>query len=211
MIKAVFFDFDGVVVQSELLHYKSFIEVLAPYKISVSEERWYREFSGTGSRYILQTLLNEKSISIDFEDLLEKRKLIYSNYVKRGELSETNGLRDFLKILEKKGIRKAIVSGGHRTNIELVLSVLKLSDKFEFIITAEEVKSRKPSPDPYLFAAKKMSISPINCLGIEDSPAGCESVVNAGMKLVAVKSPAKVSGYLALINDFRNFPLELLE
>src|SRR4030095_6548459 len=104
MLKAVLFDFDGVVVQSELLHKRTFMWMLAPYGVTVSDERWYREFAGTGSRHIFEVLIKEHGIDLDPAELTEKRKRIYENYVRGGELRETPGVREFLKQLKEAGM-----------------------------------------------------------------------------------------------------------
>src|SRR5262249_11412981 len=126
MIKAVLFDFDGVVVLSEPLHKRTFMELLSPYGVVVSEERWFREFAATGLRHIFDVVTKENGIDEGVSQLVEKRKKIYEGYVRGGELKEVPGVRAFLEALKKAGLRAAIVSGSHRTNVELSLSVLDL-------------------------------------------------------------------------------------
>lgn len=186
MIKAVLFDFDGVIVQSERLHMKTFFEILAPHP-KVSEERWYREFAGIGSRRIFQALTKEYGIDADIEELVEKRRALFIGYVKNGGMKETPGLRGFLNHLREKGIRTAVVSGGHRDYIELLLGILGLEAFFDFIVTADDTPARKPDPEPFLYAAKKVGVSPEECLVIEDSHSGCKAAKRAGMKLAWVK------------------------
>lgn len=209
MIKAVLFDFDGVVVQSEGLHRETFMEMLASYGVTVSDERWYREFAGTGSRHIFEVLVAENGIETDIDSLVERRKKIYEARVRAGALKETPGVRGFVAFLRKKGIRTAIVSGSHSSNVAAALSVLRLEGLFEVIVSGDDLKERKPAPAPYLFAAKKLGMEPSECLAIEDSVSGCASVKAAGMRLVVVRSPASkdLYGYDAIIDDFSEFPL----
>ena len=208
MIKAVLFDFDGVVAQSEPLHYETFVETLAPLGIKIPYDRWYVDFAGTGSRSIMERLFKENHIDKNVDEFVEKRKKLYETYVKKGKLKITAGLVDFLDYLSSKKIRTAVVSGGHKSNIELVLSTMKLSDRFELIVSSDDLKAKKPDPYPYLYAAEKLGLNPSECLGIEDSLAGATSVVRAGMKLVVIDSPAssKISKYDVLIKDFTSFP-----
>lgn len=187
MIKAVLFDFDGVIVQSEELHMRTFLELLSDYGVEVSRERWYRDFAGTGSRRIFEVLAREHSIGKDLDELVETRRNDFISHAKKGELKEVPGLRDFLGYLKEKGIKTAIVSGGHRSYIEMLLDLLGINT-FDFIVTADDIKARKPDPEPFLLAARTLGIIPERCLVIEDSYSGCEAARRAGMRLIWLRS-----------------------
>jgi beta-phosphoglucomutase len=203
MLEGVLFDFDGVVVQSERLHMRTFLELLSPYGVSVDEVRWYKEFAGTGSKHIFEVLLKEYGIVEDADTLVEKRKKAYEDRVRAGELKETPGVRSFLGALRSKKTKIAIVSGSHRTNVRAALETLHLGE-FDIIISGDEMKERKPDPMPYLQAAKMLSIHPAGCVVIEDSVAGCEAARRALMKLIVMESPALpyVGKYDLAIRDF---------
>ncbi len=213
MIKAVLLDFDGVIIQSELLHRESFLEVLSPWKINVTKKRWYEEFAGTGSRHILDVLIKENKISENVDELVEKRKRIYEQKVKEGKLMETSGIREFLIYLKNKKIKTAIVSGSHRTNVQLALITLNLSMYFDLIVAGDDLKERKPSPVPYLYAAKELGMAVNECIVIEDAPPGCMAARAAKMKLIVVKSPVKVDvgKYDLLIKNFDGSELKKIK
>lgn len=205
MLKGVLFDFDGVVVRSEELHKKTFMELLAPYGVKVGTERWYREFAGTGSRHIFEVLVKEHHIDADIDSFVGQRKLLYEARVRSGELKETPGVRDFISSLKENGISKAIVSGSHTTNIRAALETLAMESLFDTIVSGDDLKERKPDPAPFLAAASKLALRPADCVVIEDSVAGCESARRAGMKLVVMASPASpfVGRHDLEIKDFR--------
>jgi HAD superfamily hydrolase (TIGR01509 family) len=204
MPPCVLFDFDGVVVQSELLHKETFMELLAPYGVSVDIGRWYREFAGTGSRHIFEVLVKERGIKADVDAMVEERKRLYEARVRSGHLKLTPGAREFLSSLRSNGVKTAIVSGSHRTNVKAALETLELSGFFDIIVSGDDMQERKPDPAPYLRAAKMLSISPGDCVVIEDSVAGCEAARRAGMKLIVMESPALpyVGKYDIEIKDF---------
>ncbi|MFH0738197.1 MAG: HAD family phosphatase [Candidatus Micrarchaeota archaeon] len=189
MIKGVLFDFDGVIVRSEPLHRETFLELLSPYGITVSEERWYREFAGTGSRHIFEVLIRENGLGLDVGGLVERRKRIYEERVRSGRLEEMPGIKGFLGALKSRGIKTAIVSGSHRTNVQAALDTLGIGP-FELIVSGDDVLERKPDPGPFLHAAKSLGIKPAECLAFEDSVSGCVAVRRAGMRLIIVDSPA---------------------
>jgi HAD superfamily hydrolase (TIGR01509 family) len=192
MINAVLFDFDGVVVQSEPLHMRTFLELLAPYGITVPEKRWYREFAGTGSRHIFEVLVKERGLGLDVDGLVTQRKAAYEARVRAGELKETVGVRDFISLLRKRGIHTAIVSGSHRTNVQAAIDSLHLEGLFDLIVSGDDLVVRKPDPGPFLHAAKALGVTPSECLVIEDSYSGCESAKRAGMKLAWLKPAASM-------------------
>lgn len=213
MIKAVLFDFDGVVVQSEPLHLRSFRELLAPFGVKIPKARWYKEFAGIGSPSIMAILFQDFGVQEDVRTWVEKRKKHYQHLVIQGKLKPAKGIREFLQKLKKKGIKTAIVSGGHSSNIKLVLEKLGLSRFFDTIVSVESVQNRKPHPDCFLLAAKKFGVTPNECIAIEDSPNGISSAHAAGMCIVCVKSSAPIdqSKCNFIIKDFKEFPKDLIK
>lgn len=193
-IKALMFDFDGVVVESEPVHLETFVEIVAPLGINISKERWYREFVGTGSSFIMKTLLNEKGITDEavIKEYVERRRDLFQRRIVEGRLKIKKGIEGFLQEMKKCGMKTAIVSGGHKENITLALSLLKLREYFDAIVGREDYKERKPDPDCYLTAARKLGVAPEQCIAFEDSVSGCLAAKAAGMKVVAVEAPVAV-------------------
>jgi beta-phosphoglucomutase len=216
MQKAIIFDFDGVVVKSEPLHYRTFAEILSRYGVKIARNRWYGEFAGTGSRSIIRRLLEENNVEADVLSLVEERKALYRKYVEQGKLKPNKGLRRFLTKLktEHPKLGTAIASGGHSSNIKAVLRILKLTDYFETVVGAEDVKYGKPNPEGFLLAAKRLRVDPKNCIVIEDSIPGSIAANRAGMKLVCFDSPARNAlnnSAIKIITEYSEFPFELLE
>lgn len=187
MIKAVLFDFDGVIVDSEESHRETFMALL-PLKIG--RERWYREFAGTGSRRIFERLLEEAGETGNVDALVERRRALFDSMIDRGRVKGIPGIVEFLAFLRSKGVKTAIVSGGHRSYIDKLLDILKIGEYFDFIVSADEIKERKPDPGPFLHAARVLETAPEDCLVFEDSASGCAAARAAGMKLVLMDSPA---------------------
>jgi beta-phosphoglucomutase len=180
MIKAVLFDFDGVIVKSEDVHRKTFMDLMA---MDIPRERWFREFAGTGSRKIFKRLLDENGQEKDIPGLVEERRGMFEGYVEAGKIPEMPGLTPFLDSLDNAGIKSAIVSGGHRGYIERLIEMLGIAKRFQYIVSADDIPYRKPDPEPFLLAAKALGVKPGECLVIEDSYSGCQAARAAGMKL----------------------------
>jgi HAD superfamily hydrolase (TIGR01509 family) len=216
MIKAVLFDFDGVVVDSEPVHYKTFMQFTKPLGIEVDEKRWYSEFAGTGSKNIFTVLLGEAGITDEktIDEYVDKRKRVYGELIKKGEVKMKEGIENFLKLLRRNGIKTGIVSGGHKENIFTALSVLGLEKYFDMVVGSRDYKRRKPHPDAFTTAAENLGVNPEECLAIEDSVSGFRAARDAGMKIIIVESPAiesiNKSEIEAVVKDFTEFPLEIL-
>lgn len=194
MARAFLFDFDGVVVDSEPVHLETFRTVLAPLGIDISENRWYTEFVGVGSPFIMKTLLGEKGITDEstISRYVNERRELFQKRIMEGKLKIKKGIENFLQEAKKQKIKTAIVSGGHMDNIKLALSVLKLGGYFDIVIGREDYKKRKPDPECYLTAAKKFNLTPQECLAFEDSISGCLAAKAAGMKVIAVEAPVAI-------------------
>ncbi len=216
MIKAVLFDFDGVVVDSEPVHHKTFMDFTRPLGITVDRNRWYKEFAGTGSKNIFTVLLSEAGITDEktIDDYVERRKKVYGKLIRKGLVKKKGGIENFLKLLKKRKIRAAVVSGGHPENINTALSVLGLKKYFDLVIGSGDYKRRKPYPDSFITGAKKLRVKPGECIAIEDSVSGFTAAKRAGMKTVIMNSPAikyiKKKEAKGVMKNFRDFPLELL-
>ncbi|MBS3067582.1 HAD family phosphatase [Candidatus Micrarchaeota archaeon] len=211
MIKAILFDFDGSVVDSEPLHLRSFRELLKPLGIKISKARHYSEFTGIGSTAIITMLFQEHGINENVKEWVEKRKKIYQSYVLKGKLKTISGVRKFLQFIKKRKIKTAIVSGGHSTNIKLALEKTKLTKFFDVIIGLENVKNRKPHPEGFLLAAQRLNVKPSECIAIEDAPAGVLAAHAAKMRVVCIRSlaPVDLKKCDYTIKNYARFPMEL--
>jgi beta-phosphoglucomutase len=194
MLRAVIFDFDGVITDSEILHLRAFNYVLAPYGTRFSTEEYYKNYLGL-SDFDLFALLIEKNIvrvPPAAVDTLVKQKNGYFEHLAKTEGKIIEGVRDLLSMLRSHNISMAICSGALRAEIELILGDANLRSFFQTIVSAEQVKKGKPDPQGFLLALARLNekakppISAAECVVIEDSHWGLEAANNAGMHSVAI-------------------------
>ncbi len=193
MLKAVIFDFDGVITDSEMLHLRVFNEALVPYGINIKKEDYYSEYLGLTDRDLLKTLFEKgilKTEASELEKILKQKKAIFAKLAK-SESQIIDGVREFLQLLSENKIPMAICSGALLGEIELILNQTGLRKYFEIIVSAQDVAKGKPDPEGFVLALKKLkennsSIEPQDCIVIEDSRWGLEAAKAAGMKTVAV-------------------------
>jgi beta-phosphoglucomutase len=194
MLRAVIFDFDGVITDSEVLHLRSFNKVLAQYGVEISTKDYYKEYLGLSDIDCFKALVDKKVLpkpAKGIEHLAKEKTEVFEKLAKtEGKIIE--GVRDFLQMLSRNNIPMAICSGALLTEIELVLEQARLRSFFEVIVSAEFVKRGKPSPEGLLLTLKKLNHGRQNtilanqCVVIEDSHWGLQAAKTAGMHSIAV-------------------------
>jgi len=194
MLQAIIFDFDGVITDSEILHFRAFNAVLARHGVKLTRQEYYRDYLGMSDVDCFKALIAEGRLQIDESRIgaLVAGKTRVFEELARTEGSIIEGVREFLKMLAQNYVRMAICSGALRAEIEMILEEANLRHYFEEIVSAEEVTRGKPHPDGFLLALKKLNspgnhpIGPSQCVVIEDSRWGLQAANAAGMRTVAV-------------------------
>ena len=194
MLKAVIFDFDGVIVDSELLHYQAFNRILSPLGIEMSTQQYYDKYLGLSDEELLRTVNKERKLPLSEKKLrqLLQEKAVSFKELAVSQASIIEGVPAFLKMLSDNKIPMAICSGALLGEIEMILKGAGLRDYFDVIVSAEQVKKGKPDPEGFLLALKLLNkktsqpIKPQDCIVIEDSHWGLEAAKNAGMHPLAV-------------------------
>lgn len=179
-IKALIFDMDGVLVDSEPLHEKMERQVCLEFGIDVPAAEW-EHFRGRKIEDIFSSIsLKYGQGNEDVKKMVERKMAIYLAHALE-EMELIAGAKDFLIKVKNEGIfRLALVTSGKLIQQEKILRKFDLFDCFEKIITADDVKKAKPDPEPYLIAAEKLNEKSENCLVIEDSDNGIISAKAAG-------------------------------
>lgn len=186
-IKAITFDFDGVLADSEMLHLRVYQELLAASGVTISKEDYCEKYLGFDDEGVFQ------QIAIDFKLMLgdEEIEMLIAEKAERFEalVSSTDVLYPTAAACVRRLAAEwplGICSGARRSEIELMLRGAGLLDSFRFIVATGDTDYGKPAPDPYLRAAELHRLPAAACLAIEDSHAGLESARTAGMSTVAI-------------------------
>lgn len=194
MLSAVIFDFDGVIADSETMHFNAFNQSLEPYNHQITMQDYYSKYLGLTDFDLIKQLISEKLIDVEPEqagELAEHKKQIFNKMIEN-DCNIINGVAEFLRLLEDNNIAIAICSGALLCEIELVLNKAGLQHYFETIVSAEQVASGKPAPDGFLLALKRLNekrsgtIEPGRCVVVEDSHWGLQATAAAKMHSIAV-------------------------
>ena len=188
MIKAVIFDMDGLMVNTEPLQSRSFEEVIKTYgKKPVLNEHGLVHRVGVRGDKNFQEMKIKYHIDEELMTLRQKRRVVYEKLLQEG-VSAMPGLFSLLRILQEKDIPIAIASGSPRKHITIIAQHLHISNYFTVVISGEDVKHGKPDPECFIKASSALGLPVEECLVIEDAESGVHAAKQIGMKVIAIPS-----------------------
>jgi HAD superfamily hydrolase (TIGR01509 family) len=179
------FDCDGTIADNMPLHYRAWSMAMADFGGEYPEELFYAW--GGRPTAVIVSLLNEKyGLALDVDETVQRKEKYYLSLI-----PEVVPVPEVLEIVKSMHgtAPLSVASGGHRDLVEATLDVLGIRDLFQAIVCAEDYERGKPHPDPFLLAAKLMSVPPEDCVVFEDSPIGIEAAKAANMAWVHVPGP----------------------
>ena len=179
-VQGVLFDMDGVVIDSEKLYTRFWMEAAADLGHPMTREQalQMRSLGRIPSQEKLDSFFGPGVV--DYMPLRSRRIELMDAYIARHGIEEKPGIRALLALLKEKGIPCAITSSSSIPLIREHLGNLGLLDGFTALCSGKDVPKGKPAPDIYLHGAAVLGLKPENCLAIEDSPAGLEAAWRAG-------------------------------
>ncbi|MBI4361108.1 HAD family phosphatase [Candidatus Micrarchaeota archaeon] len=187
-MKAVIFDFDGVILDSEPQHFESFSELMRRHKIPFDETP--QEVTGIPARENIRRVHEKAGITVSakqIEALNLERDEIYLDVILKTARS-LPGATELVLSLKKSGYPLALASSTNTWLLELLLPKIGLENAFDAVVGGDQVRHGKPSPDIFLKAAEKLRVPAKECVVIEDSNAGLLGAKKAGMKVVMVEN-----------------------
>ncbi|MGA2186496.1 MAG: HAD family phosphatase [Bryobacteraceae bacterium] len=200
--EAVLFDFDGVLVDSEPVHFLCWRELVAPFGILIDWQTYSDTYIGVPTRQMLSHFCDRAANGTTLEQLLEllpRKRQMFLELMCR-ELPFAADCRTMLASLSH--LRLGVVTSSNRLEVEPVLAAAGLRESFDVLVCGGDVRSQKPSAEPYLKAAELLGVSA--ALVVEDSDAGVESARAAGFEVIRVGNPGEVWPALqARVSNFR--------
>jgi beta-phosphoglucomutase len=194
MLRAVIFDFDGVITDSEILHLRAFNQVLARFNIEITEEVYYKEYLGFTDRDCFESVAGKNKLGLNLrqlENLIKQKNRIFEELAKT-EATIFEGAPQFLQMLRENEVTMAVCSGAVLEEIELILEQSGLGPFFAVIVSGDQVIKGKPDPEGFLLALERLNkgrenpIKANECVVIEDSHWGLEAGNAAGMHTVGI-------------------------
>jgi len=190
MVKAIIFDMDGVIIDSEPMHLNLEREIFRRLGFAISDEDHW-SYIGTTSYFMWDDLRNKFALPDAVEALVANERNEYTQYLlSTEEFAPIDGLRDLLAMLKRNQFRLAIASSSPLNIIEIVVDRLAIGRYFDVLVSGDQVQRSKPEPDIFLYAAQQMGVQPKNCLVIEDSANGIAAALKANMKSIGFSNPS---------------------
>jgi beta-phosphoglucomutase len=191
-LQAVLFDMDGLIVDTEPIHFQAFRDYMKTHGIDMPESMM-ADFIGFPERDNLRDLKAKYDVEESLEDMITKRRAIYLHLVKTLPLRVFPGFWEFAAAARQRDLKLAVVSSAPKEQIDIVLPRLfenrgdgPPDAYFDAIVTGNDIHHNKPHPEIYLEGAKRLAVPPALCLALEDSPPGAQSAASAGMTVVVV-------------------------
>ena len=225
MIRAILFDFNGVLVDDEPIHLELFQRVFGEEGIELTSERYYRELLGFDDRDCFRAVLRsvgEEATVQRVAGLIDRKARYYRERIEEGGVPFFPGAAELVGGAIEAGLMLGVVSGALRWEVESALLQANLLAGFKILVTAEDVTAGKPSPQGYVRGLEGMNVlpplperivHPHEVIAIEDSPAGLQAARDASLVTVAVGHTYErelLSGADLIVDRIRELDLERL-
>ena len=186
--KAVIFDMDGVVSDTQKFHAEVESVLLKEYGIDLSPEKITKTYSGVADEKMFEELFEKHNVTVPSIDALVSRKWDVMRDLSRGRIEPIPHVLTLIQELKKEGFKLAIASASTKEFINEVMKELALENYFDELVSAQEVKQGKPAPDIFLLAASRLGVAPEESVVIEDGRSGMIGAKEANMKCIGLIS-----------------------
>lgn len=188
-VKAVIFDMDGVIIDSEPIHSRVKMDTFAHFGIAFNEADLVHYMGRTSDAIFRETLAKCGRTDIKPEDMAAYKHAHYLEILQSGEIAPVEGSVELIKSLHEAGTPLALATSSNVRVMNTVLDSFGIRPYFNSILSGGELPESKPNPAIYLISAERLGVDPADCLVIEDTTNGILAAKRAGMYCVAYRNP----------------------
>jgi len=206
-LKALLFDLDGTLIDSEYFHFELWNEILEEYGGKLTFEEWLKNHAGIPLPKNAITLIDRFNIQTPLQELIERREHLTLERLKTKDVNLMPYVTEVLDFFEAKGLMMALVTSSPRKDVDAIFERNGLGKYFKLIITRSEVTKSKPDPESYNVCVEKLGLFKDDCIAFEDTINGLKSAKAAGLTCIVIQSNAEEHPNLAIADklflDFR--------
>lgn len=184
-IKAVIFDMDGLMIDSERVTYEGYVEEYRKRGFAYSEE-FYKEMLGKPISVIYELNYAEFGRDIDFDTIIRNVQKRMADQFETEGVPLKKGLVELLRYLKAKGYKTVVATSSVRSRVDHILGLAQIAEYFDASICGDEVSRGKPDPETFLKACKKVGVKPSEALVLEDSEAGLQAAHAGNIPVICV-------------------------
>ncbi len=201
-VKALLFDFDGVLADTESYHLRAWLEALGPHSPDLDWETYQRVCIGVSDIemcHIFSKLCREPITPDEIKDLYPLKRNLFQALTASTDMIDA---RLVAKLAGLKGVLLAVVTSSNQAEVEPILRQAKLLATLNTVVYGNDVKRHKPHPEPYLLALERLGVGASEAVVFEDSASGIHSGRDAGCRVVKVREPRELPGLIqATLSD----------
>lgn len=188
MLEAVIFDMDGVLIDSEPVHYESNKKIMQEFGYNL-EYDYYKKFIGSTLTHMWEVIKKDYGIDNEVSELNHMSEQYSNNIIKENGYIIVPGAVELVKMFNDNGIKLAVASSSSAYLIDRAVSYLGIKECFDVLVSGENIANPKPSPDIFLKAAEILGVDGSRCIVIEDSANGVKAAKAAGIACVGYINP----------------------
>ncbi len=182
-MKAVIFDMDGVLIDSEVAHQKAEIQALADHGLQVTVED-LKPYAGANRRAFRIGITKQFGVDLDWDSIYEEKDRLLFRYME--DVEALPGVLPLLKAIRQTDCKLAVATSSPKPLLDFVVNKFELAPLFDTLVCNDDITQSKPDPQIFLIAAERLHVKPVECIVIEDSLNGIKAAKAAGMFTIAV-------------------------
>lgn len=205
-IKALLFDLDGTLIDSEKFHFDCWNEFLSPYHVVLDFKDWLSNYAGIPLPQNAKTIISKYKIDADLDDFIERREQLTFDGFRTKDIALMPFALDFVQYFYDKGFILAVVTASPKIDVDAVFARNGLAKYFTLFVTRTDVTKSKPDPESYNICVQKLGLQKDECIVFEDTINGVKSAMAAGITTYAVQNNVRAHQKLKIADQlFLNF------